>query len=133
MIEMLGDLLRAIFGLITKGDLELAGKELNEAYLTLLRKDAGFFQQIPADKLTTTLLADHHYTHSHLEILAGLFYAEARLREAAGNTAGSREFYEKSLKLFMFTLDHDRTYSPERQEKIEWIRKRLSESRNMQT
>ena len=43
MIEMLGDLLRAIFGWIGKGKLEEAGDKINEAYLTFLRKDAGFF------------------------------------------------------------------------------------------
>jgi hypothetical protein len=127
MIEMLGELIRAIFGLITRGDYEKAGQKLNEAYLTFLRKDASFFYRIPTDKLTNILLEDHNYTQSHLEILAELFHAEASLHDARGNLAESLEFYEKSLKLFMFTDENYRTYSADRIEKMERIRKRITE------
>jgi hypothetical protein len=126
MIEMLGELIRALLGLITRGEYDIAGKKLNEAYLAFLRKDASFFQNIPSDKLTTTLLTDHNYTQGHLEILAGLFYAEAMLREAQGDPSGSLEFYEKSLILFMFTEEAFRTYSADRIDKMEQIRKRIT-------
>ena len=53
MIEMFGELIRAIIGMIDKGESELAMQKLNEAYLTFLRKDASFFHRIPSDKLTT--------------------------------------------------------------------------------
>jgi hypothetical protein len=127
MIEMLGELIRAIFGLITKGDYGEAEQKLSEAYLTFLRKDASFFHRIPTDKLTTILLEDHNYTQGHLEILAELFHAEASLQDVRGNLTESLEFYEKSLKLFMFTDENFRTYSADRIEKMERIRKRIAE------
>ena len=52
MIEMLGELIRAILGLIVKGNFQQAEEKLNEAYLTFLRKDASFFHLIPLEKLT---------------------------------------------------------------------------------
>lgn len=133
MIEMLGELIRAIIGWIAKGDLPQAEQKLGEAYLTFLRKDASFFQLIPTDKLTTTLLMDHNYTNRHLEILAELFHAEALLREAQGDAAGSLEFYEKSLKLFEFTDEISRTYSFDRLEMMEKMRKRITAIREMQS
>jgi hypothetical protein len=127
MIEMLGELIRAILGLVTKGNYQQAQDKINEAYLTFLRKDASFFQRIPADQLTTTLLMDHNYTHGHLEILAELFNAEARIKEARGLESESLIFYEKSLTLFSFIEETDRTYSADRIEMMNRIRQRISE------
>jgi len=127
MIEMLGELLRAIFGLITRGDLKQAEIKLNETYYTMLRKDAWFFQNIPEDRLTRTLIEDHNYTNDHLQILAELFYAEAELQVAKNNLRGGRSSYQKSLLLFEFVDEADRTYSDERLKKMEMIRNKMAE------
>ena len=127
MIEMLGELIRAILGLIVKGNFQQAEEKLNEAYLTFLRRDASFFHLIPLEKLTSTLLTEHNYTNGHLEILAELFNAEARLQDAKGNLSESLAMYEKSLALFSFADENIRTYSEDRIEKIEKIRNRISE------
>jgi hypothetical protein len=127
MIEMLGDLLRAIFGMITRGDLNIADEKLNEAYYTMLRKDAWFFQHIPLNELTKTLIEDHNYTNDHLQILAELFYAEAVLKYANNNYADSLLYYRKSLALFEFTDQAYRTYSEDRLERMALIREKISE------
>jgi hypothetical protein len=126
MIEMLGELIRAILGLIVKGNFQQAEEKINEAYLTFLRKDASFFHLIPLEKLTSTLLTEHNYTNGHLEILAELFYAEARLQDARGNLSESLVMYEKSLTLFSFTDENFKTYSEDRIEKMQKIRSRIS-------
>jgi hypothetical protein len=131
MIEMLGELLRAIFGMITKGQFEQAEKSLQDAYLTTLRKDASFFQQIPIEKLTSELIQEHNFTDAHLEILAELMFAEATLLFSKNKKQESLPFYHKSLLLFKFVNDAYRTYSGDRIEKIETIVKRLSEIENM--
>lgn len=127
MIEMLGELIRAVLGLIVRGNFQQAEDKLNEAYLTFLRKDASFFHLIPLDKLTSTLLIEHNYTNGHLEILAELFHAEARLQDARGNLSESLAMYEKSLALFSFTDVNIRTYSQDRIEKMDKIKNRISE------
>jgi len=129
MIEMLGELIRSILGLIARGDLNQAEEKLNEAYLTFLRKDASFFHLIPSGKLTFTLLNEHNFTNGHLEILADLLNAEGRLQDARGNLHESLAMYEKSLALFSFTENNVRTYSADRIEKMERIRNRISEIR----
>jgi hypothetical protein len=125
MIEMLGELLRALFGLINKRQFTQAEESIGEAYLTMLRKDSSFFQEIPAYKLTKTLLEDHNYTHQHLEILAELMYAEAELNFAKNKKTESLEFYRKSLLLFEFVDDAYHTWSEERINKINKIRERI--------
>src|SRR5512145_455141 len=102
MIEMVGELLRAIFGMIAKGQFEQAEKSLHEAYLTTLRKDASFFQQIPSEKLTTELIQEHNFTDAHLEILAELMFAEASILFSKNKKRDSLPFYHKSLLLFNF-------------------------------
>ena len=128
MIEMLGDLLRAIFGMIIRGDLQQAHRKLDEAFYSMLRKDAGFFQRIPPEEMTQTLIEDHNYTNNHLVILAELLFAEAELELARGNRPGSRISFRKSLLLFEFVYQAERTYSKDRLDRMEEIRKRLEES-----
>jgi len=125
MIEMLGDLLAAIFGLIKKGDYKKAGDKLDRIYYDMLKEDAAFFRSIPKDELTHTLLEEHNYTNGNLEILAELFNAEAELELAQGNNAGSLEYSEKSLLLFEFIDLKEKTLSFERIDKMAAIRNRI--------
>ena len=47
MIEMMGEFIAAILGLIKKGDYKQASESLDRAYHNLLKEDASFFQRIP--------------------------------------------------------------------------------------
>jgi hypothetical protein len=127
MIEMLGEILRAIFGKINRGQFEEAQQNIHDAYLTMLRKDSAFFQQIPEDKLTTLLIEEHNYTNAHLEILAELLYAEATWLHVRNKVSESLPYYQKSLRLFEFVDKAYRTYSQERLGKMEEIRKEILE------
>jgi len=127
MIEMIGDLIAALLGLIKKGDLEQAEKMLERGYMELLRRDAAFFQFIPKEKLTDTLIREHHYEHGHLTVLAELFFAEATLTEAQGKRQYSLICYEKSLTLLEFLEKEDRTWSEKREERIKLLKTRILE------
>jgi len=129
MVEMLGDLLAAIFGLIKKGDYTKASEQLGKIYYDMLKKDAAFFRDIPAGELTSKLLKEHNYTNGHLEILAELFNAEAELEFAKGNKSGSLEYSRKSLLLFEFIDFEQKTLYPGRLLKMGEIRKRIEEIR----
>ncbi len=125
MIEMIGDLIAAIRGLIKKGEYKQASDRLSDIYYNVLREDASFFRTIPESDLTNKLLQDHNYTNGHLEILAELFNAEAELCLARDNKSGSLEYSRKSLILFDFIDSEQKTYSEERINKMETIRKRI--------
>jgi hypothetical protein len=125
MIEMLGDLIAAVLGLIKKGDYKKASEQLGKIYYDMLKEDAAFFRGIPADELTLKLLKEHNYTNSHLEILAELFNAEAELDIAQGNRSGCLEYSTKSLILFEFIDNEQKTYSLARIEKMNDIRNRI--------
>jgi len=124
MIEMIRELIMGILGLIKKGDLDIAGEKIDNLYYDFLKEDAAFFTSIPAEELTKRLLQEHNYTHGHLEILAWLFDTEAELELARGNRKMSQEFSQKSLTLFEFIENEQKTYSLERTEKIEALKKR---------
>ena len=124
MIEMIRQLIMGILGLIKKGELDRAGEKIDNLYYDFLKEDAAFFIFIPAEELTKKLLQEHNYTHGHLEILARLFEAEAELELARGNNLLCLEFSKKALTLFEFLDNEQNTYSFERAEKIEALRKR---------
>jgi hypothetical protein len=127
MIEMIGDLLAAILGLIKKGDYKRASEQLGKIYYDMLKEDATFFRAIPARELTNKLLKEHNYTNGHLEILAELFNTEAELELAQGNKSDSQEYFEKSLMLFEFLDREQKILIPTRIKKMDAIRKRIAE------
>ena len=125
MIEMMGELIAALLGLIKKGNLEEAAEALENAYHDFLKEDAAFFYAIPKEKLTEKLLQEHNYTRGHLEILSELFYAEAELLFAKDKKAESLVFYEKSLILKEFVINESKTFSFDKQSRIEEIRRKI--------
>jgi hypothetical protein len=130
MIEMLGDMLAAIFGLIRKSDYQQAGENLDRVYYDMLKEDASFFRSIPKEELTHKLLEEHNYTNGHLEILAELFNVEAELANAQGNSQDYLEYSEKALLLFEFIDLQQKTLSMDRLDKITVIRDRILKLRN---
>ncbi len=125
MLEMLSDLIALILGLIKKGDITQASERIERVYYDLLKQDSAFFRNIPEDKLTRTLLEKHNYTNGHLEVLAELFNAEAELRMAQGDSQGCLEYSKKSLLLFGFIDKEYKTFSFERDKKINDIKGRI--------
>lgn len=125
MIEMLGQLIAGILGLIKKGNFEQAEDQLENLYYSMLKEDSAFFRDIPVDELTDKLLHEHNYTNGHLEVLAELFNAEAELRLAKGEKPGTLEYSQKSLRLFEFIDADSKTYSRERIDKIAAIKERI--------
>src|ERR1035437_4016189 len=89
MIDLLGQLIAGILGLIKKGNFEQAEDQLENLYYSMLKEDSAFFRDIPVDELTDKLLHEHNYTIGHLEVLAELFNAEAELRLAKGEKSGA--------------------------------------------
>ena len=127
MVEMIGDLIAAILGLLKKGDPEQAEKILERGYYELLRRDASFFQLIPKEQLTDKLLGEHHYTNGHLDVLAELFYAEAIVNQAQNKLPNSLIYFEKSLVLLEFLDKDDKTWSAKREERMKLLKEQIAE------
>ena len=126
MIEMIGDLIAVILGLLKKGDPDQAEKILERSYYEFLRRDASFFQLIPKDQLTNQLLINHNYTNGHLAVLAELFYAEAIVNEAQNKPENSNQYYEKTLVLLEFLEREDKTWSAMREQRMDLIKEKIS-------
>jgi hypothetical protein len=125
MIEMLGDLIAGILTLIKKGDYQKADQAIEIAFYDFLKKDAAFFNVIPKENLTGTLLSEHNFTNGHLEILSELFFAQAELSYAQRNQTDSLQFYEKSLTLLDFIEKESKTFSQEKQSRISFIQNQI--------
>lgn len=128
---MLGDFLRAIFGMMGRGDYVTAQEKLDEAFVTLLKKDATSFDGIAPGELMSALMQDPDLaqikdnTTEYLEILAGLFYARALLSEAQHKMTQSEDCFMKSLILYEEVDNVSQTFSVERQSRMKSIREKL--------
>ena len=125
MIKMAAKMLAAILGRIKGGDIHRASEDIENMYYDILKEDAAFFRDIPAEKLTEKLLNEHNYTNGHLEILAELFNAEAELCLAKKDQKGCIEYSCKSLKLFEYIDNEQKTYSEERILKMSTLKNRI--------
>jgi hypothetical protein len=124
MTEMIAELIAAILGLIKKGDYDTASRTIDNAYHQFLREDASFFNMIPKEELTGKLLKEHNYTNGHLEILSGLFFAQAELLEGNGRHSESLVFYEKSMILLDYVIRGSKTYSVEKEKQLSYLKKK---------
>lgn len=127
MIEMVGQLIAAILGKVRKGELDHASAQLENLYYDVLREDAAYFRNLDAKDITTTILKDHNYTNGHLEILSELFNAEAELCLARSDKKGCLDYSAKSLSILEFIDSEMKTYSLERINKMESLRKRIDD------
>lgn len=126
MIEMIGELVAGILGLIKKGELENASLAMEHAFQDMLREDASFFTRIPVEDLTDQLIGEHNYTHGHLEILSELFYAQAELSMARGMRQDALDCYRRSLKLIDFVMREARIFSLEKQSRISRLKDQIA-------
>jgi hypothetical protein len=125
MIEMIGQLIAAILGKIRKGEYETASQQISNLYYDVLKEDASFFRNLGEKDMTKNILKKHNYSNDHLEVLAELFNVEAELNLARGDKRATMEFSRKSLILFDFVDSETKTYSLERINKMESIKKRI--------
>jgi len=126
MLEMMGDLIAGILGLIKNGKFEQAETALENAFHDFLKEDAAFFRGLPIDKLNEKLIEEHNYTNGHLEILAGLFFTEAELLFAKDQQKNSTEPYTKALLLYEFVFKSTKTFSFDAEDRISFIKNQLS-------
>jgi hypothetical protein len=125
MLEMMGDLIAGILGLIKNGKIEQAETALENAYYDYLKEDAAFFRNLPIEKISESLIEKHNYTNGHLEILAGLFFTDAELQFSKGLIENSKEAYQKALVLYEFVFQANKTFSLDTESRISHIKNQL--------
>ncbi len=125
MIEMIGDLIMGILGLIKKGEFTKASVEIENAFQEFLKEDAVFFFAIPKEKITEKLLNEHNYTNGHIEILSQLIFAQSELSFAKKSYAECLEFSEKALILTEYVIKTSDTYSADKESRVELLKERI--------
>lgn len=127
MIEMFGEMLAGIFGLIRKRRYEEASQAIENTYVELLRKNSSDILKINAYRLPELLQKDFGFNQQQLEIVAGLLYADAELNLRQKNFQESKLNFQKSLTIFKYLDKVQKIYSLERLNRISDIEKRISE------
>lgn len=120
---MMADFIRAILALIGKRDFDKAEQMLENAYVDFLKQEAAFFLSIPVELLTEKLLKEHHFTHSHLEVLAELMLLEAELCITSERSDQAVDYLNRSHALYNFLVNESGTYSPTHADRLIEIEK----------
>lgn len=127
MIEMFGEMLAGIFGLLRKRRYKEASQAIENTYAELLRKNASDILKVDKERLTEVLQKDFDFNQKQLEVVAGLLHAEAELNFRQKNFSESKSLYQKSLTILEYLDKEQKIYSVERQNQISDIEKRISD------
>lgn len=128
MIEMIGELIAGILGLILKEDFGKASQLIENAYPQYLKKEASFFREIDKESLLEELQSDPDFSDGHFEILSELFFAEAKLLNVTGNKVASIGYYEKSIQLLDYVIKNSKTKSFEKEARLKMLEGKLEQS-----
>ena len=78
-------------------------------------------QSLPIDKFTETLITEKNLSIVHLNYLGNLLCATAEMFDQKKDTAKAKKLYQKALAIFHYVDHNERTFSVERNNKIEAI------------
>lgn len=125
MLEMLGDVLAAITGLVKKHDYDKAAEAVEQVYPVYMKKDAEYFRSLPEEDLIKILADDDNYSAGHMEMLAEIFLVESELALVRGDREACRRYSARALLLFEHTELMQKTLSLDRLEKMRKLRDRI--------
>ena len=127
MIEMFGEMLRGILGMIRKKKYEEASEAIENAYSELLQQSSSEILKLSPDNLPGILQSEYNYNQQQLEIVAGLLFAEGELDYAKNDFSHSLINYQKSIIILKYLDQEQKIYSLEHQNRIAQIENRIKE------
>ncbi|MBN2612514.1 MAG: hypothetical protein JXB00_13235 [Bacteroidales bacterium] len=126
MVEMFGEMLRGILGMIRKKDFDEASAAIEHAYTELLHQKPEEILKISREKLPDMLQHEYDFNPQQIEIVAELLFAEAEMNFFQENYADGLQKFRKSLTIFKYLDREQKIYSPERQNRILGIENRIT-------
>ena len=127
MIEMFGEMLAGILGMIRKKQYKKSSEAIENAYTELLKQSSSEIMKIDAEDLHDILQNKYNFNLQQLEIVAGLLYAEAELNLGEKKYVSGKSDFQKSLTIFKYLDKEQKTYSIEHQNRIAEIERRIDE------
>jgi hypothetical protein len=124
-LEKLNYAIAAMLGLREKGFPEDALKMADETYRELLHYDLKELTVMPIEKFIETI-HQKNYNVSILNLLSQITHETATSFEADHQTESAKIFYLKSLELYHLLNEKDKTFSFEREIRIEELKNKLS-------
>ncbi len=124
-LEKLNYAIAAMLGLREKGFPEDALKMADETYRELLHYDLKELTVMPIEKFIETI-RQRNYNISILNLLSQITHETATSFEADHQTNTAKIFYLKSLELYHLLNEKDKTFSFEREIRIEELKNKLS-------
>jgi hypothetical protein len=116
-LEKLSRVIAAMLGFRDKGFPEDAIRLADETYKELLDFKVDELAIMPVEKFVE-IIKKNGYTSTYLEIIARLANETANSFQMQGNELFAQSFYLKTLNLYLFLNEKDKTFSFEREMKI---------------
>jgi hypothetical protein len=116
-IEKLSRVIAAMLGFMEKGFPEESLRLADEVYTELLAVDLQDLEEMTEAEFEQ-LLYKHNLNLSYLEYFAEILLQTAKAYEGKREAAKAKLFYRKSLQTLLFLTEKDKTFSIERQNRI---------------
>ena len=108
-------------------DVSLMQEQFNDMYSQFFRLPAGYFYDMEKEEILDALMTEGHSnsdTFAKVQMLSELLYQDGLIKKEISERC---RLLEKSLFLLEFLDSHSRTFSWDRRQKIEDIKKELFE------
>jgi len=125
-LEKLGRVVAAMLGLREKGNVEDAIRLADETYKELLTLDLDALASLSIDDFEV-LIRKLGYTSTYIEALAKLTHETALCYAETGEPLKMRIFSEKTLLLYCFLNEKDKTFSFEREMIIAELKQQIND------
>ncbi len=124
--EQLGEVIARMIGFRKRKDWEHAHEYIDEVSNNFLGIDINEFKEIDNQELIDFILKKQNFTFEKMKILAELLNEKGETYFQQFDMIDASIFLAHSLTLFNYIDTEEKTFSMERNQKMEFIRQRLS-------
>jgi hypothetical protein len=116
--QVLGQMLAYLLGLKGHGSASLSLDEIRQVYDDRLNLPLDLILNTPKARIIRLLTEKVNYMDRHLEKMADVLNETGDLYEASGDPDNAGDLWEKSLLIYTYLQETDRSFSMERMQKI---------------
>ena len=129
-IEQLGKVLAALFDFKRREEYSEGLDLINETYVEMLKLDSCDLNSIPEKEIIPRLTDKHLLNHEQLEVAAELLKEEGEIYKLKKEYPRAKHRLKRALLLYDYLEKNDKTFSQERIEKVEKIKRLIDEIKN---
>lgn len=125
-LNQLGVVIAKLLGLKEQGKFQEANQVIENSLLDFGLKMPEVYLNIDQAELLSKLKTRDDLNDGQMKALAELLFQKGEVERELSNYEVDKQYYSRALILLEYLTDHEKVYSFERGERIDWIKSYLS-------